>query len=173
MITLNFMVKEEIEENDVFNRNNSYDYSELISDFGDCNCMSYVFGAYEWMIPLDTEFEDATDILEELGIDYDEDLCAAIDNALDDLIFEYPLLIKLAIERMLKTFPDLRRIKNLMNLKTMNMALFMQQVAATSILVSMKMEFTLIKWGTYLQKKLKLKMIFLVTDMIVKDFVLL
>ena len=31
MITLNFMVKEEIEENDVFNRNNSHDYSELIS----------------------------------------------------------------------------------------------------------------------------------------------
>ena len=117
MITLNFMVKEEIEENDVFNRNNSYDYSELISDFGDCNCMSYVFGAYEWMIPLDTEFEDATDILEELGIDYDEDLCAAIGNALDDLIFEYPLLIKLAIERMLKTFPDLRRIKNFNELK--------------------------------------------------------
>ena len=28
MITLNFMVNEEIEENDVFNRNNSHDYSD-------------------------------------------------------------------------------------------------------------------------------------------------
>lgn len=119
MITLNFMDKEEIEEKDVFNRNNSHNYSELTSSFNDCNCMSYVFGAYEWMIPFDIDIgiEDTTDILEELGIDYDEDLCAAIDNALDCLTFEHPLLIKLAIERMLKAFPDLRRIKNFNELK--------------------------------------------------------
>ena len=73
--------------------------------------MAYAFGAYEWLLPLDTWSEDADDILEELGIEYTEDLWDRIRDALAAHIYGDNILMKLAIKRMLAMFPGLRRIK--------------------------------------------------------------
>lgn len=117
---LGWISEYDIEDFDVFNHQNSRTEEDIKDTFGDYNCMAYVFGAYEWLLPFDIWNENAGDIIDELGIGYDYDnrkLCKKIQDALDNGDYDFPILIKLAIERMLTTFPDLRRIKSFDELK--------------------------------------------------------
>lgn len=111
-LTLGRISEYDIEVFDVFNHQNTRTEEDIEDSTSHYNCMSYAFGAYEWFLPLDTWNEDAEDILEELGIRYTKELCDRISESLEWNIFEDNILMKLAIERMLAMFPDLRRIKS-------------------------------------------------------------
>lgn len=116
-LTLGRISEYDVKDFDIFNHQNTRTEEDIKKSTGCYNCMSYAFGAYEWLLPLDTWCEDAGDILEELGIEYTEDLCNRIWDALAFNIYEDNILMKLAIERMLAMFPDLRRIKSFNELK--------------------------------------------------------
>ena len=107
----------DVEDSDLFNHQNTRTEEDIKNSITCYNCMAYAFGAYEWLLPLDTWREDVDDILEELGIEYTEDLWDRIWGALSSYIYEDDILMKLAIERMLSMFPDLRRIKSFDELK--------------------------------------------------------
>lgn len=116
-LTLGRISEYDVKDFDIFNHRNTRTEEDIKKSTGCYNCMSYAFGAYEWLLPLDTWSEDAGDILEELDIEYTEDLCNRIWDALAFNIYEDNILMKLAIERMLSMFPDLRRIKSFDELK--------------------------------------------------------
>lgn len=111
-LTLGRISEYDVEDFDIFNHQNTRTKEDIKNSTGSYNCMAYAFGAYEWLLPLDTWDEDAGDILEELGIEYSEELCNRIWDALECNAFDDNILMKLAIERMLAMFPDLRRIKS-------------------------------------------------------------
>lgn len=111
-LTLGRISEYDVEDFDVFNHQNTRTEEDIKNSASCYNCMSYAFGAYEWLLPLDRHEEDPGDILEELGIECTEELCDRIWEALELGIYEDNILMKLAIERMLTMFPDLRRIKS-------------------------------------------------------------
>lgn len=116
-LTLGGISGYDVEDSDLFNHQNTRTEEDIKNSTTCYNCMAYAFGAYEWLLPLDTWSEDVDDILEELGIEYTEDLWDRIRDALAAHIYEDNILMKLAIKRMLAMFPDLRRIKSFDELK--------------------------------------------------------
>lgn len=119
-LTLGRISGYEVEDSDLFNHQNTRTEEDIKNSTTCYNGMAYAFGAYEWLLPLDTwseDVEDVDDILEELGIEYTEDLWDRIRDALEAHIYEDNILMKLAIKRMLAMFPDLRRIKSFDELK--------------------------------------------------------
>jgi len=111
----NFTLKD-VNEVDLFNKQNSRTQDEILENPEEYNCMSYAFGAYEWLLPFD-HCERTYDILDELDIQPSLSTVKEIRDCLEDWGYNHPILIKLAIERMLETFPDLRRIKSFDELK--------------------------------------------------------
>ena len=116
-LTLGRISGYDVEDSDLFNHQNTRTEEDIKNSTTCYNCMAYAFGAYEWLLPLDTWSEDVDDILEELDIEYTEDLWDRIQDALAAHIYENDILMKLAIKRMLAMFPDLRRIKSFDELK--------------------------------------------------------
>lgn len=112
-LTLGWIHKCDIKELDVFNHQNTRTKKDIKKLIGQYNCMSYVFGAYEWLLPFDPYREDAEDILSELNIDdYDDILYNEVWDALDETNYSNAILMALAVKRMLKMFPDLRQIES-------------------------------------------------------------
>lgn len=112
--SLSELNKEKIIQFDLFNSGKTRSYSDIENGdyIEDYNCMAHAFGAYEWLIPLKIDEEDAGDIIEELGIEYSDELCDRLWEDLEFQNYDTPILLKLAVERMLKTFPELHQIKS-------------------------------------------------------------
>lgn len=120
-LTLGGISEYDVEGSDLFNHQNTRTEEDIKNSTTCYNCMAYAFGAYEWLLPLDTwseGAEDVDDILEELGIEYTEDLWDRIRDALVAHIYGDNILMELAIKRKLVMSPSrLRRIKSFDELK--------------------------------------------------------
>lgn len=113
---INEITFDEINDLDLFNSNNSHSYEE--DDSWNYNCMAYAFGAFEWLCPLNMDFESPEAVIEELGLNENNKvLYKKIKKALDCYHYNNHFLRKLSIQRMLKTFPDLRVISSFDDLK--------------------------------------------------------
>lgn len=144
--TLSHIKETEAEKYDIFNKNNTHSCEDECP--WDFNCMSYAFKVFGWFLPVGTpvfdedfgeeeqdiwedafcfvDFDDSneeniTDILEELGVsktdnDYYE-IGNEIYNALWDSQYDNEWVMKLAEQRMLKSFKGLRKITSFDELK--------------------------------------------------------
>ena len=75
------------------------------------NCMGYALDFYGWGLPISMYYETPQDILEELGIEPSEELEDDLSEAIYVLDYGCPLMMDLAVKRMLEAFDGkLRRI---------------------------------------------------------------
>ena len=75
------------------------------------NCMGYALDFYGWGLPVSMDYETPQDILEELGIEPNEELEDDLSEAIYVLDYGCPLMMDLAVKRMLEAFDGkLRRI---------------------------------------------------------------
>lgn len=125
-LTLGWITEYDIDDLDIFNHQNTRTEEEIKNSPGCYNCMSYAFGAYEWLLPIDSGYDEAGEIVEELigygclngdTHDFSDAFYERIYEALRYGLYNYDILMKLAIERMLRSFPDLRRIKDFSELQ--------------------------------------------------------
>ena len=107
MFVINELTFDEIEEYDILNYNQTHSYES--DDVSNYNCMSYAFNAFEWINPINFFCENASDIMEELGLNSNyKTLYTKIEKALNHHNFNNHFLRKLIIKRMITAFPDLR-----------------------------------------------------------------
>lgn len=115
-MVINEITYDEIDELDLFNSNNSHSYEK--DDPCVYNCMAYAFGAFGWLCPIDMGLESPEAIIEELDLnENNKKLYKRVQKALNLCHYNDHFLKKISIQRMLKTFPDLRIISSFDDLK--------------------------------------------------------
>lgn len=109
MFVINELSIENINDYDIFNYNKTHSYEG--DDLYNYNCMSYAFGAFEWLLPIDMDYDSPEAIIEELNLNLRDNLLYdEIENALNNYNYNNHFLRKVMVKRMLNAFPDLRII---------------------------------------------------------------
>lgn len=88
--------------------------NENNTDSMEYNCMGYALDFYGWGLPVGADFDKPEEIIDELDLEYSDELVEEIADALYDRDYSYPILMDLAIKRMLEAFNGkLRRINDI------------------------------------------------------------
>lgn len=110
--TINSMTLDEIDEFDVFNSKHSHDDDDQC----DYNCMAYAFNAYQWINPIDFEWEELDDLIKEAKVSSKLHV-KNFSKAYWNFDFNNHFIRRIMILRLLKVFPNLRVINSFDELK--------------------------------------------------------
>ena len=118
-IAINYITRKDLDEYDIFNCQTSMEDKNVESC--DYNCMSYAFGACEWLCPIGPDEEFVDDVIDEVECSMDRKLTKdETDDFIDafyDREYDNPFMIHLACMRMLEHLRGLRVISDFSELK--------------------------------------------------------
>ena len=118
-IAINYITRKDLDEYDIFNCQTSIEEKDV--EDSDYNCMSYAFGACEWLYPIDLDEDFVNDMIDEIEWNMNrkmtDDEAKNFIDAFYDKEFDNPLMIHLACMRMLEHFRGLRIISDFSELE--------------------------------------------------------